>query len=114
MKVAVVTVRFGQEVVGGAEKLAWEVSQRLAAEFEIEILTSCAKDYRTWRNHYPEGTSRVDNLLIRRFPVSNERRWKRFGLFSSVLFRLNRVGRMPSLIERGGVLHHVHDFPQLV
>jgi len=114
MKVAVVTVRFGEEIVGGAEKLALEVCRRLSGEFEFEILTTCAKNYRTWENEFPEGVLKIGGLRTRRFPVKKQRRWKRFGRLSSMMFRLNRVVRLPSRLEKWWLIRQGPFCPQLV
>ena len=40
---------------------------------EIEILTTCARDHRTWANVYPSGTEYVRGVRVRRFPVTQRR-----------------------------------------
>jgi len=52
VKVAFVTPRYGPEIVGGAEYLTRMVAERLKDHHQIEVLTTCAKDYRTWKNEY--------------------------------------------------------------
>jgi len=100
MKLLVVTCRFGKKIIGGAEKLAWEISHRLKTDFDIEVLTTCAKDYKTWSNYYPAGKSRIDDLIVHRYPVANERHWRRFGVFSGLVFRWNRLIGTPWFFER--------------
>ena len=69
-RIAFVPPRYGDDVVGGAETVLRQAAERLAARgWEVEILTTCAKDHYTWANAYPEGTSRDGDLTIRRFPV---------------------------------------------
>ena len=72
-RVAFVVQRCGVEVNGGAELLCRQVAERLAARGPTEVLTTCALDYTTWANHYPPGEERLGDLVIRRFPVAQER-----------------------------------------
>lgn len=69
-RLAFVTPRFGDDVVGGSEAVLREAAEGLAARgWEIEVLTTCARDHYTWRNVYPEGVSRTAGLTLRRFPA---------------------------------------------
>ncbi|MGI8757417.1 MAG: glycosyltransferase [Acidimicrobiales bacterium] len=72
-RLALVPPRYGADVIGGAELVLREVAHGLAARgWDIEVLTTCARDHHTWANHYPPGTSRDGPLTIRRFPVVND------------------------------------------
>jgi len=72
-RVAFVVQRCGDEVVGGAESLCLQVAARLSASWDVEVLTTCALDYRTWENHYSEGYCNVRGVRVRRFPVDRPR-----------------------------------------
>lgn len=62
--------RYGPDVIGGAELVLREVAHGLSARgWEVEVLTTCARDHHTWANHYPAGTTTDGPLTIRRFPV---------------------------------------------
>jgi glycosyltransferase involved in cell wall biosynthesis len=71
--VALVVQRYGAELVGGSEALCRAVALMLGAERPVEVITTCARDYRTWRNEYPAGVSMIDGVPVRRFPVDFER-----------------------------------------
>ena len=77
MKVAVVVQRYGADINGGAELHARYIAERLARHAEVEVATTCAKDYVTWRNELPAGTEQVNGVTVRRFPVRRERQSRR-------------------------------------
>jgi glycosyltransferase involved in cell wall biosynthesis len=69
VKVAYVTPRYGVEIVGGAENAARKLAERLVHDvgWEVEALTTCAVDNRSWANEYVEGTSDVNGVRVHRF-----------------------------------------------
>ena len=73
MKLAVVVQRYGADINGGAEQHARYVAERLARHHEVEVLTTCARDYVTWANELPAGVEEVHGVPVRRFPVARER-----------------------------------------
>lgn len=78
-RIGVVPPRYGRQVVGGAEAVMSEVAHGLAARgWEVDILTTCARDHFTWANEYPPGVSTDGGVTIRRFPavVSTDRRYR--------------------------------------
>jgi glycosyltransferase involved in cell wall biosynthesis len=50
------------------------------------VLTTCAKDYVTWRNELTPGLEDVHGILVRRFPVDHERNPRVFGRRSAIVF----------------------------
>ena len=86
MKIAVVVQRYGAEINGGAELHARYIAEHLARHVEVEVLTTCARDYITWANEYPPGQSREAGVDIRRFPVSRTRSPQDFGAWSKRVF----------------------------
>ena len=85
MKVAFTVQRYGLEVSGGGELHCRQVVERLAPQFDIEVLTTCAQDYMTWENVYPEGVDTVNGIPVHRFPTVRARE-KGFGARSARLF----------------------------
>jgi glycosyltransferase involved in cell wall biosynthesis len=59
--------------LGGASALALAVARTLGTAFEVELLTTCATDYETWRNAEPAGHERIEGVHVRRFPVDRPR-----------------------------------------
>ncbi len=67
MKLAFIVQRYGTEILGGAEYLCRLIAEHLSPRHDVEVLTTCARDYITWKNEYPEGTDRVRGVTVRRF-----------------------------------------------
>ena len=86
MKLAVVVQRYGADINGGAELHARYVAEQLARHADVEVLTTCARDYVTWRNELPAGESEVNGVRVRRFRVRAERDPERFGRRSHQVF----------------------------
>ncbi len=86
MKVAVVVQRYGQAINGGAELHARYIAEHLARHAQVEVWTTCATDYVTWRNELKSGEERVNNVPVRRFPVKHERDPLTFGRLSDKVF----------------------------
>jgi glycosyltransferase involved in cell wall biosynthesis len=87
MKVAFVVQRYGPGIDGGSETLCREVAERLAAEVELEVVTTTASDYLSWANELPAGEEVIHGVRVRRFTVSNRRRVRSFGRLSERLYR---------------------------
>jgi glycosyltransferase involved in cell wall biosynthesis len=87
VKVAIVVQRYGAEINGGAELHARYIAERLARHVQVEVLTTCATDYVTWRNSLPATVDTVRGVTVRRFPVQRERDPDDFGRWSERVFR---------------------------
>jgi glycosyltransferase involved in cell wall biosynthesis len=71
IRVGFVVPRYGAEIVGGAETLARGFAQHLPPDrFDVEVLTTCARDHQTWNNVLARGADRDGAVTVRRFPVS--------------------------------------------
>ena len=86
MKLAVVVQRYGLAINGGAELHARYIAEHLARHAQVEVWTTCASDYVTWRNELPAGEERVNNIPVRRFRVKHERDPLTFGRMSERVF----------------------------
>jgi len=86
VKLAVVVQRYGADINGGAEQHARYIAERLAKHAEIEVVTTCARDYVSWRNELAPGLETVNGIPVRRFPVTRERHPIEFGRRSQKVF----------------------------
>ena len=86
MKLAVVVQRYGADINGGAELHARYVAEHLSQHAEVDVLTTCARDYVTWRDDYPPGTEMVNGVPVRRFRVDHPRDPLVFGRWSDRVF----------------------------
>ncbi len=69
-RVAVVSFRFGSDIVGGAETSLRSMAQALhAAGQHVEVFTTCTKSESHWTNELPAGTSNCAGLTVHRVPV---------------------------------------------
>src|SRR5690349_18222943 len=75
---AIVVQRYGKELGGGSELHCQMLAERLKRYYDIEILTTCAQDHRTWKNEYQPGQTTVNGIAVRRFPVQGDRNTSRF------------------------------------
>ena len=86
MRLAVVVQRYGAAINGGAELHARYIAERLSRRADVEVLTTCATDYVTWRNELRGGVETVNGVTVRRFPVRRPRDVGRFGRWSARVF----------------------------
>ena len=70
VKFAFVTPRYGADISSGPEHACRLIAEQISERHDVDVLTTCARDPRTWRNEYAEGADRIRGLLVRRFSVS--------------------------------------------
>ncbi len=69
-KIAIVVQRCHESVVGGSEALAWQYATLLSHDFQVEVLTTTALEYRDWANALSPGVEINQGVTINRFPVT--------------------------------------------
>lgn len=73
IKIAIVVMRYGEDIVGGAEYHARMIAEHLNQYHNIDVLTTCAKSYHTWTNEYPEKIETLNDIRVFRFKNSKIR-----------------------------------------
>jgi glycosyltransferase involved in cell wall biosynthesis len=124
-KVGFVPPRYGDQVIGGAEAVMREAAHGLAARgWDIEILTTCARDHFTWANEYPAGVTEVEGITLRRFPTVISTARAERALFEAAIHAGTRLSiadqyrwmnddlRVPDLFHH--LLDHADDYDALV
>jgi glycosyltransferase involved in cell wall biosynthesis len=86
MKIAIVVQRYGLEIIGGAEYLARLIAEHLKNAHEIEVLTTCAKEYLEWKNEYRPGEEFIHGIRVIRFKNDNFRDLNHFHLIQGRVY----------------------------
>lgn len=66
-KIAFVVVRYGLDVNGGAEYHCRMLAERLVKDYDVEVLTTCVKDYINGGNETSKKLELINGVLVRRF-----------------------------------------------
>lgn len=74
-RIAFVSPRFSDgPTVGGAETLLRQLSERLVAKgWEVDFLTTCARNHFTWENEIHPGQASIAGINVHYFPVDSGR-----------------------------------------
>lgn len=72
-KIALVVHRYGLDVNGGAEYHCRVLAEHMVSRYEVDVLTSCARNSLPWDNAYKEGVEIINQVNVHRFPVEKIR-----------------------------------------
>jgi glycosyltransferase involved in cell wall biosynthesis len=86
VKFAFIAPRYGADLETGAEHACRLFAEQVSERHDVDVLTTCARNPRTWSNDYSEGMDRVRGTLVRRFAVSQPHDASAFRAFSDRLF----------------------------
>lgn len=81
-RVGFVVHRYHPQMGGGAERHCGLVAKHLAGDWDCEIITTTAEDYRTWDHHYTAGLDASGVVPVRRFAVDRPRDYAVFDRMS--------------------------------
>jgi glycosyltransferase involved in cell wall biosynthesis len=113
---AFVVPRAGTDIVGGAEALMQAIARRVAQMgHEVEIVSTCARDNRTWANEYEAGVSVEEGISVRRFQVDprNLERWIPIQIAISEGIRPtleDQLEWMTESVNSAGLYEYIRDF----
>ncbi len=72
-RIALINQRCGRDVNGGSESYTIQIAKKLSEYYDVDIITTTAKDYILWENYYKAGEEYLDNIRVIRFPVEHRR-----------------------------------------
>jgi glycosyltransferase involved in cell wall biosynthesis len=103
VKIAFIVQRYGADILGGSEYHCRLIAERMAQRHQVDVLTTCARDYITWKNEYPEGHDRIRGVTVRRFATAHTRDIAAFDRYSDWIFhhQHDRADEMEWLKQQG-------------
>jgi glycosyltransferase involved in cell wall biosynthesis len=86
VRIAFIIQRYGIEILGGSEYHCRLIAERMAGQHDVDVLTTCARDYITWDNEYPQGIERINGVSVHRFANARTRDIDAFNRYSDWIF----------------------------
>jgi len=126
LRVAFVIQRYGEHVVGGAEQGCRQLAELMSNDWDVTVITTCAKNYLTWENELPPGESHLNGVRILRYPVAKARNFEEFSAKANQLehasHRLSADEEAQRFIDQGpytpdlveSLSGHYHNFDAFI
>lgn len=93
-KIAIVNQRYGADVNGGSEYYTKKLAEHLSKFYDVEVITTTALDYDTWKPYYKEGIYDINGVRVRRFDVKMNRKLWAFKIINTLLCRFTAFWRI--------------------
>ncbi|MDE6982908.1 MAG: hypothetical protein K2P60_16155, partial [Lachnospiraceae bacterium] len=91
-KLAIINQRYGLEVNGGSEYYTRLIAEHLNKYYDVEVLTTTALDYNTWKPHYAQGDKIINGVKVKRFSAEHSRNMLRFRVVSKLMCMFSKIG----------------------
>lgn len=105
-RVAIVSFRFGSDIVGGAETSLRTMAEALhVAGQHVEVFTTCAKSESNWRNDVAAGTTHCAGLTVHRFPIDPHDAAAHGDIVRTIL---DADGNVPDDLAERYLRHSIH------
>lgn len=112
-KICFVVQRYGMEINGGAELLCRQLAEKMLYYYpDIEVLTTKAIDYMTWKNEYQLDEENINGVQVHRFAVEHERNLSEFNQINARFMQglLEESEEMEWLEKQGPYVPHLIDY----
>ena len=86
-RICLVVQRYGLEVNGGAELQCRLFAEHLLSRYDVEVVTTKALDYMSWKNEYGQDEEVINGVKVRRFGVDRQRKAREFNNINGKLLR---------------------------
>ena len=88
MKILYSVQRYGQDIVGGSETACREFAENLVLRgHEVDVLTSCARSYEDWADHFSPGVEVINGVRVIRLPIEHVRDIEHFSSLHQEIMR---------------------------
>ncbi len=86
-RICLVVQRYGLEVNGGAELQCRLFAEHLLSKYDVEVVTTKALDYMSWKNEYKQDEEVINGVKVHRFGVDRQRKAREFNAINGKLLR---------------------------
>lgn len=86
-KICFIVQRYGLEVNGGAELHCRQLAEHMLKYYDhIDVLTSKAIDYMTWKDEYKKEEEIINGVHVKRFSVTHKRNADEFNSINQLVY----------------------------